>query len=162
MKINADNSKKLTGVGKLMKHEGFRLDPYEDTEGYLTGGTGHKFTQEDYKNFNTNGTDEEKLDYWTARFDEDYTKANTAAIRIMSKQGIEDNPKIQEVLVNMVFNLGEAGVNKFPSFLKALASKNSKDAEYEMKHGASGTKSKWYKQVGGRVDELAKDIKEYL
>ncbi len=155
--------KRLTGISKLMKHEGFRLDPYTDTEGYLTGGTGHKFTKEDYMNFNTNGTDEEKLNYWTERFDEDYSKSSTAAIRIMNRNGIEDNTGVQDVLINMIFNMGEDGVNGFPSFLKALANKDAEKAIYEMKTNSSGTgKSDWYKQVGRRVDELANDIKEYV
>lgn len=160
MKLEADKSKQLTPVGKIMKHEGYRTEPYKDTEGYLTGGTGHKMTAEDMRNFDTNWSDDEKNNYWADRFEEDYAKASTGAVRLMAKNGIKDNPIVEGVLVNMIFNMGENGVSKFKNFLTALSNEQPDEAVKEMKTSSSGGKSKWYRQVGGRVDELANEIKD--
>ena len=76
-------------VRKIVEHEGFRLDPYTDTEGYITGGVGHKFTKEDFANFNTKWTREEKMAYWEKKFEEDYARAQSQAERLANQYGIK-------------------------------------------------------------------------
>jgi GH24 family phage-related lysozyme (muramidase) len=162
-KINTPASSNSSILEALIDHEGYEREPYEDTKKYLTGGIGHKFTQDDFDNFNYDWSDKEKDAYWTQKFDEDYLTASRSANRIMEERGIEPNDAIREVLVDMVFNMGEKGVNKFPSFLKALADKDPERAVFEMKTGKDGkTKSEWYQQTGRRVDNLAKRVEDNL
>ena len=57
-----------------------------------------------------------------------------------------------EVLVNMAFNLGIAGLLKFPKFLAALKAANYDLAAAEMLN------SKWAQQVGGRATRLSQQM----
>lgn len=57
-----------------------------------------------------------------------------------------------EVLVNMAFNLGIAGLLKFPKFLAALRSANYTLAATEM------LDSTWAKQVGARATRLSQQM----
>lgn len=59
---------------------------------------------------------------------------------------------VQSVLVNLVFNLGEAGLAKFKNTLKYFESGNYAAA------GTALTKSLWYSQVGGRARELTQRL----
>ena len=54
----------------------------------------------------------------------------------------------QEVIVNMIYNLGEAGLSKFKRFLAALETHDYETAADEMQD------SKWYYQVHGRAVRL--------
>lgn len=59
---------------------------------------------------------------------------------------------VQSVLVNLVFNLGPAGLAKFKNTLKLF-----NDGEYAAAATAL-TKSLWYSQVGSRAVELTKRL----
>ncbi len=58
----------------------------------------------------------------------------------------------REVLINMSFNLGTAGLLQFVKFLAALKAKNYPLAAKEM------LDSKWAPQVGGRAVRLSQQI----
>lgn len=162
IKIEADKKKKKTTVGQIIEHEGFRLDPYKDTLGYLTGGIGHKMSQADIEEFDPNWDEDTKYSYWIDKFEQDHSNAVKQAAQIMDEKGIEPNRAVNGVLVDMVFNLGAKGVRGFSSFLQALADKDAEKAEYEMKHRSDGSKGLWYSQVGKRVDNLAEIIRDNL
>lgn len=157
---------------KILEHEGFRLNPYKDTEGHITGGIGHKFTREDFQNFRPEWPTEKKYEYWMERFKEDYARASRAAIKIMLKHGIEPNETIQYVLTDMVFNMGPlavgGGINRkgenvkgFKNFLADLREGNIEGAILEMKrkNKKSEEPSKWYSQVPNRVESLIKILR---
>jgi GH24 family phage-related lysozyme (muramidase) len=147
----------------IRDHEGYRLNPYKDTEDYLTGGIGHKFTKKDFQEWNPNWDVDTKKLYWKDRFVEDVDRAYTQAKKIQKEFNIDDsNEVVTTVLTDMVFNLGAEGVRGFPKFLKALSNRDKIGAIREMKIGSNGGKSLWYKQVGRRVDDLAKLIEENL
>lgn len=146
------------GIGKelLLEHEGMSLDPYRCTSGYLTGGVGHKMSQEDIEDFNPCWNDQRKWKHWILKFDEDYERASVQAVRLMYRYDIAANMEIHSVLTDMIFNMGYRGVTKFVKFLKALSEKDTEKAVYEMYN------SLWYKQVGRRVDNLAKIVRDNL
>ena len=60
----------------------------------------------------------------------------------------------QEIIVEMVFQLGKNGVSKFRNMWKALAEKNYIGASYEM------LDSRWAKQTPNRAKAMAKTMKE--
>lgn len=159
--IKADKKKRVTAEGWLIKDEGYRRNPYTDTEGFLTGGIGHKFTKEDYKNFKPEWSDKKKDAYWAERFEEDLITATSGALDIMESKDIPYNPEVKDVLVNMIFNMGKTGVLRFTNFLSALSKGDVDTAIKEMKTNKKGDgPSKWYTQVGERVDRLASRLKD--
>jgi GH24 family phage-related lysozyme (muramidase) len=167
-KIEATDKKKVAItddwiISKVIEHEGFRVDPYVDTEGYLTGGIGHKFTKEDIKNFDENWSREEKMKYWEERFYEDLSRAQSQAGKLIQSYGIEDTPVKRYVLTDMIFNLGATGVSKFENFLTDLSEGNIEGAIKEMKQKSKDnpSPSKWYKQVPNRVDSLADILRSH-
>lgn len=152
-------------LNQLVEHEGYRINPYVDTEGYTTGGIGHKFTEEDYLQWDPQWSDKEKEKFWTEKFHQDYQKASRQSVALMLEHGITPGKKERALLTDMVFNLGYEGAKKFDKMLKALSDvkKDKKDKE---KHKAKAIKemkrneaddgpSKWYTQVPERVDALA-------
>ena len=61
----------------------------------------------------------------------------------------DDYPgEVQEILVNMMFNLGRPRLSGFKNFKKAV------DAGDWAKAGIEGRDSKWHKQVGNRAERL--------
>lgn len=139
----------------IRKEEGYSINPYIDSLGNLTGGVGHKFTERDYKRWEDSWDDKRKKEYWAQRFKEDVSRSEKHALKVIEKYNISPDPIIKEVLIHMVFNLGEGGILKFPKFLKALKDKDIDKAILEMKTSKDGKKSKWYVQVPNRVDRLA-------
>ena len=164
-KLTTNSKKKLTGLGLVMRHEGFELDPYyleygKTKEKFLTGGIGHKMDDSDMQEFNYNWSDQEKKDYWLDKFNEDYERANVAAIKHATNKGIDLTEGQEKVLTSMSFQLGENALgNEWPSFMEALAGGDYEEAVTQMKTGKGGRPSKWYNQTPERVDELAEIIR---
>ena len=61
-------------------------------------------------------------------------------------------PHIEEVILEMVFQLGTTGVSKFKKFWKALRVKDWKKASEEMKD------SRWHSQTPKRCESLAEIV----
>ena len=143
-------------IKKIIEHEGFRVEPYTDTQGYITGGIGHKFTDRDFKEWDPNWSREEKTNYWQKRFEEDLLKAEGDAAAVAEQYGIEPTDKNMYVLMDMAFNLGPKGLRGFRNFLSDMGKGNVEDAILEMKQKSKSdpAPSKWYKQVPNRVDSL--------
>lgn len=141
---------------KIIEHEGFRLNPYKDTQGYVTGGIGHKFTKEDFQSWDPSWSEEEKREYWLKKFKEDYARASRIAIAMSTKYDIDPREDYMYVLTDMAFNLGPTGLSKFKNFLTDLSNDNVEGAIAEMKRTSKfkAEPSKWYKQVPKRVDAL--------
>ncbi len=136
------------GYHKLKKriklNEGLSLKPYKDELGYLTIGYGHlilpneKFLlkkQLQKKEF-------EKI------FEKDFKKA-LADVNNTLKPFIS-NKKEDELLIEMVFQIGIKGCLKFKKLLKNMRKGNKHLVCFEMMN------SLWYKQTPYRVKSLIK------
>ena len=131
---------------QLKNDEGEVCKVYRDHLGYLTFGIGHLITQKDPEAEWPIGTpvDEERV---KECFDRD-VETSTTEIKFLVKD-FDDKPDIvQEVLVNMLFNLGYHRLSAFKKFLKAIKKNDWNEAAKE------GRDSRWYTQVTMRAERL--------
>ena len=129
----------------VKKHEGNRNKVYLDTLGKRTVGVGHLCVEdfwEDDKEY------EEK--FLMEILAEDLQNAIKGARELKEEYDCTDIDEIaQEIIVEMVFQLGKTGVSKFKNMWKALAEKNYIGASYEM------LDSRWAKQTPNRAKAMA-------
>ena len=129
----------------VKKHEGYRNKVYLDTLGKRTVGVGHLCVEdfwEDDKEY------EEK--FLMEILAEDLQNAIKGARELKEEHSCTDIDEIaQEILVEMVFQLGKNGVSKFRNMWKALSVKNYIGASYEM------FDSRWAKQTPNRAKAMA-------
>jgi lysozyme len=126
---------------QLKKHEGLRLKPYTDTVGKLTLGIG--------RNLEDKGiTEQEALFMLNNDVDYFYGQLNKKLTWFKSLDDARQN-----VLINMAFNLGVAGLLSFVNTLSAISYGHYSQASREM------LDSKWAKQVGYRAEELAEQMR---
>ena len=134
----------------VKKHEGYRNKVYLDTLGKRTVGVGHLCVEdfwEDDKEY------EEK--FLMDILKKDLQEAIKGARELMEERDcLEIDDKAEELLIEMVFQLGKTGVSKFKNMWKALAEKNYIGASYEM------LDSRWAKQTPNRAKAMAKTMKE--
>ena len=119
---------------------------YKDHLGFPTIGYGHLLTKnETFKNGLTPTEADDLL-------------AKDLQSKVLDAKSIYDQYKMdlpedaQRVLVEMVFQMGKQGVQKFKNTLSLLASKNYKAAANGMRN------SLWYRQTTNRAEILAKRI----
>ena len=133
----------------VKKHEGYRYKVYLDTLGKRTVGVGHLCVEdfwEDDKEY------EEK--FLMEILADDLQNAIKGARELKEEHSCTDIDEIaQEILVEMVFQLGKNGVSKFRNMWKALAEKNYIGASFEM------LDSKWAKQTPNRAKSMAELMK---
>ena len=123
--------------------EGYVPKIYKCSEGFDTIFYGHKITPDvDYSN-NVEFTKEEG----ERVFEEDFKKTVEAAERLIGSRTI--NYIAKEVLVNMVYQIGEGGVSKFKNMWKALDREDYGEASFQM------LDSLWAKQTPNRANKLA-------
>ena len=134
----------------VKKHEGYRNKVYLDTLGKRTVGVGHLCVEdfwEDDKEY------EEK--FLMEILQKDLQQAIRGARSLMEEHDCADiDEQAEEILIEMVFQLGMTGVSKFKKMWKALAEKNYIGASYEM------LDSRWSKQTPNRAKSMAKTMKE--
>ena len=134
----------------VKKHEGYRNKVYLDTLGKRTVGVGHLCVEdfwEDDKEY------EEK--FLMDILKKDLQEAIKGARELMEERDcLEIDDKAEELLIEMVFQLGKTGVSKFKNMWKALAEKNYIGASFEM------LDSRWAKQTPNRANAMAKTMKE--
>jgi lysozyme len=120
----------------LIRHEGLKLKPYRCTAGKLTIGVG--------RNLDDNGITEAEA-RMMLRYDIEASRLSLLKYKWFNSL----DPVRQDVIINMVFNLG---LPRFLQFKKTIAFLQAKDWE-----GAATemVNSKWAKQVGNRALELA-------
>ena len=133
----------------VKQHEGYRNKVYLDTLGKRTVGVGHLCVEdfwEDDKEY------EEK--FLMEILADDLQNAIKGARELKEEHSCTDIDEIaQEILVEMVFQLGKNGVSKFRNMWKALAEKNYIGASFEM------LDSKWAKQTPNRAKSMAELMK---
>ena len=122
---------------QLELHEGFRSKPYKDSVGVLTIGIG--------RNLDHVGISRDEALYM---LENDIEKCIQAARRYDWYPHLSEMR--QRVVVDMIFNLGEAGFSKFKRTIGFIADGNYEQAAKNM------LKSKWAKQVGRRAITLSK------
>ena len=133
----------------VKKHEGYRNKVYLDTLGKRTVGVGHLCVEdfwEDDKEYEEN--------FLMQILADDLQNAIKGARELKEEHSCTDIDEIaQEILVEMVFQLGKNGVSKFRNMWKALSEKNYIGASYEM------LDSKWAKQTPNRAKSMADQMK---
>jgi lysozyme len=137
---------KVQVQAQLATDEGTIYEVYLDHLGYATFGIGHLILEKDAEYGWEVGTSvsEERV---TEAFQADLNIAIDECEVLYDKW--ESFPgEVQEILVNMLFNLGRPRLSKFKNFKKALDSGDWKTA------GVEGRDSAWYRQVGNRAERL--------
>lgn len=127
----------------LERHEGFRSDPYRCTSGKLTIGIGWNI-------------EDVPMRYSEARFRlrNDVDECVDDLRKLL--KNFDDLPEmIQEVLVNMRFQLGGGGLRGFSNMLGAVRGWDFERMKKEMKDSA------WYRQTTNRAEELIHDVETW-
>lgn len=133
---------------RLIRHEGVELMPYTDTRGFRTVGCGHRITPEDGDRFDGGIS----YDAAMALLQDDITKARMAVARALPWTYDLDDVR-EDVLVEMAFQLGIAGLLEFKLMLADIRAGDWAKAAEEMRN------SKWHAQTPSRCEELAKIMK---
>ena len=128
---------------RVKVHEGVRLQPYADTNGFLTIGYGRLLDPR-----RGGGIAPDEAEYMLAN---DLRRAERDAETLPVY--LDLSPVRQAVLIEMVFNLGLEGVKKFRRMLSALVQQDYAEAAAEM------LDSRWATQVKGRAMEMALQMK---
>ena len=122
----------------LQKHEGLRLKPYRCTAGKLSIGFG--------RNLDDKGITEEEANWLLSNDIEEITQQAQDNF-----QWFDSLDEVrQNVILDMIYNLGMAGFLKFKLMIHFLEIGDYTQASIEMKD------SKWFDQVGDRAKELCK------
>tara|TARA_R110000765_G_scaffold3320_2_gene10332 strand:+ start:360 stop:785 length:426 start_codon:yes stop_codon:yes gene_type:complete len=134
---------------KIMKSEGFRHKVYIDTRGLPTIGYGHLITKKDKFIEGVSYPEKELREL----FYKDLEKAKKGAQKLIWHIKNID-PIAEEIIIEMVYQLGKSGVQKFVKMLLALEELNYHEAHLQM------LDSKWHTQTKLRCENLAKMMKE--
>ena len=139
-----NNLRHLNLIKRIKKNEGFSSTPYKDQLGFLTIGYGHLILSEEKYLTETKPTKAklEKL------FIQDFKNAVKDYKKYLKKN--TSNKKEEELLIEMVFQIGIIGVLRFKNLLRNMRKKNKHLVCFEM------MKSLWYNQTPKRVKELIK------
>lgn len=131
----------LKSKSLITLHEGRKAYLYNDTKGLLTGGVGHLFTGQKLS--------DKIIDML---LEEDWQKAYNGALSIFPYL-LSFSSARKAAIVDMVFNLGVAGVKDFKTTIRHI---NNEDWNLA---GDAMLDSLWSKQVGKRAVTLSKMIK---
>jgi lysozyme len=122
---------------QLALHEGRRAKPYQDTVGKWTIGCGRNLTDK--------GLSESEIDYLLMNDIRECTDDLKTFLWWDDLDEVRRN-----VLIDMRFNLGPSRFRGFKATLAAVAMGDYVTASDQMR------KSKWYRQVKGRGERLAR------
>lgn len=126
---------------RIKEHEGFRLDPYEDTLGFLTGGYGHKILDGEEIPTTKEG--------WEELFLKDFNKAWDSMLQLCEVHELSIKNEAKCVLCEMIFQMGYGGVSKFKKMIKSLQDENYYSASQHM------LDSRWANQTPNRAKALS-------
>ena len=133
---------------QLKIDEGVEYVIYNDHLGYPTFGVGHLVLESDpeYGQPVGTGISEERV---KECFEADLDLA-IGECHALYERGTFDNlpDEVQQILVNMMFNMGRTRLSKFKKFNAAIEAGDWKTAAVE------GRDSLWYKQVTNRAERL--------
>lgn len=126
----------------LIRHEGLRLKPYRCPSGKLTIGVG--------RNLDDVGISKDEAMTLLAN---DIMRCMAIGHSIFGENWLMLDEVRQEVIINMIFNLGEAGFRNFKKTIDYI-----RMGQYD-KAGDEMLASKWAQQVPKRAYELALAMK---
>ena len=132
---------------QLKIDEGVVYEIYKDHLGYDTFGVGHLVLETDPEYGQPVGTpvSEERV---RECFEKDLAISVSECV-ILYKGLWENFPdEVQQILVNMMFNMGRTRLSKFKNMFNALEEHDWKRAAVE------GRDSRWHKQVTNRAERL--------
>ncbi|MBD1147775.1 glycoside hydrolase family protein [Pelagibacterales bacterium SAG-MED31] len=129
---------------RIKENEGFSLKPYNDQLGFLTIGYGHLILPSE-SNLAKKKITKIKLE---KIFIKDIKKAIKDYEKFLKKNTFNKND--EELLIEMVFQIGVKRVLKFKNLLSNMREKNKYLVCFEM------MKSLWYNQTPNRVKKLIK------
>jgi len=132
---------------RIKKNEGFSIKPYKDQLGNHTIGYGHLIKKNEKKFFKKKFNKK----FFENLFEKDFLKA-LDDYKNKFKQH-HSSQASEELIIEMIFQLGIKNVNKFKKMKKKLSNKQKYLVCLEMMD------SLWYKQTPKRVEDL---IKNYL
>lgn len=130
-------------IDKIKAQEGFRSHPYKDSVGKLTIGYG----------FNIDATGPGLAEDECAAVLQIKIGKVESALNVALPWAIKLDDKRYEVLVNMSYNMGLAGLLQFHRMLAMIEAGNYEGA------AAAGLESLWAKQVGKRAADLMEQLK---
>ena len=129
---------------RIKKHEGFSLKPYKDQLGFYTIGYGHLILSNE-KNLIKIKKTKKQLEIL---FNQDFKRALDNYKKFLKKN--THNKKDEELLIEMVFQMGVKKVLMFRKLLKNMRNKKNYSVCFEM------MSSLWYNQTPNRVKKLIK------
>ena len=133
----------------VKKHEGYRNKVYLDTLGKRTVGVGHLCVEDFWED-----DKEYEESFLMEILQKDLQEAIRGAKELMEEHGCADiDERAEEIIIEMVFQLGRTGVKKFRNMWKALSEHNYVGASFEM------LDSKWAKQTPNRAKDMAEQMK---
>jgi GH24 family phage-related lysozyme (muramidase) len=133
---------------QLKIDEGVVYEIYNDHLGYPTFGVGHLIQAGDEEFGKPVGTQisEERV---RTCFERDLDLAISECGALYGEREFGEFPdEVQQILVNMMFNMGRTRLSKFKNFTSALEEGDWKRAAVE------GRDSRWHKQVTNRAERL--------
>ena len=133
---------------QLKIDEGVEYVIYNDHLGYPTFGVGHLILESDPEFSQPTGTavTEQRV---KECFEADLDLAIGECDALYGRGNFNDLPdEVQQILVNMMFNMGRTRLSKFKNFNAAILDHDWKTAAVE------GRDSLWYRQVTNRAERL--------
>lgn len=140
-------------IDRLRVYEQLKIDEgivyhiYKDHLGHKTFGVGHLITEDDPEYGAPVNTPISRERVWSA-FEQDFDVAIHECTMLYGLQFETWPCEVQEILVNMMFNLGRTRLSKFRKFRAALEQRDWQLAAKE------GRDSRWYRQVTNRAERL--------
>ena len=137
---------------QLKIDEGCVYEIYNDHLGYPTFGIGHLVRESDPENGSPVGTKVSE-DRVADAFDDDIEIVLSDCNILYPDFG--DLPEeAQQIIANMMFNLGRPRLSKFVGMKRGVDEKDWNSAADEM------VDSRWYRQVGARAERLVNRMRE--
>ena len=133
----------------VKRHEGYRNKVYLDTLNKRTVGVGHLCVEDFWED-----DKEYEESFLMEILQRDLQEAIRGAKELMEEHGCADiDERAEEILIEMVFQLGRTGVKKFRNMWKCLSELNYLGASFEM------LDSRWAKQTPNRAKDMAEQMK---
>lgn len=141
----------MSQIAKMLRaDEGFNANPYIDTEGYPTIGTGLRIGPKGASLKNYTFTISAFIsDMWMQDVAQSY-QTKLAVHPVIRPAWIKADDVRKDVLLNMAYQMGTSGLANFTNTLKFVAAGDFQRASLEM------LDSTWYKQTPQRAARLSK------
>ena len=132
----------------LKVDEGVVYEVYADHLGLHTFGVGHLITENDEEWGKPFGHPISEERVWEC-FEADLDTSIDECHALYGRREFNDFPdEVQQILVNMMFNMGRTRLSKFKNMNKAIMKHDWAEAAVE------GRDSRWHKQVTNRAERL--------